>query len=110
MTVVKVAVGSPWSFVANEVEYDSHEGSSWVGAVMQGGRNGRRCQGGKGLEEGAGQSRWSAGIGAVAVRCEVMGAEGTWIAAARNVKMKRWNDREQVVKGDEGQCWAEVRK
>jgi hypothetical protein len=33
-TEVKVAVGSPASFVANEVEYDNHEGNAWVGADM----------------------------------------------------------------------------
>jgi hypothetical protein len=35
--VVKVAVGSPASFVASDVEYDSHEGNGWVGAAMTGG-------------------------------------------------------------------------
>ena len=33
---MNVAVGSPAAFVASEVEYDSHEGSAWVGGVMQG--------------------------------------------------------------------------
>ena len=37
MMVVNVVVGLPALSVATEVEYDSHEGSSCIGAVMQGG-------------------------------------------------------------------------
>lgn len=36
-TEVKVAVGSPASFVATDVESDSHGGNAWVGAAMRGG-------------------------------------------------------------------------
>ena len=42
MTVVYVDVGTPASLVMIEEEYDSHGGSSCVGAAMQGGVNGRR--------------------------------------------------------------------
>ena len=38
---MKVAVGSPASFVATDVEYESHEGNAWVGAAMRGGEGGR---------------------------------------------------------------------
>ena len=38
---MKVAVGSPASFVASDVEYDSHGGSAWVGAAMRGGEGDR---------------------------------------------------------------------
>jgi hypothetical protein len=37
MMVVNVVVGLPALSVATVVEYDSHEGSSCIGAVMQGG-------------------------------------------------------------------------
>lgn len=40
-TEVKVAVGSPASFVATDVEYDSHEGNTWVGAAMRRGEGDR---------------------------------------------------------------------
>lgn len=66
--MVNVAVGSPAASVASEVEYDSHGGSSWVGAVIKGGSmdtNGR----GESIErvvEGA-------GIGAVGVRSRERG-------------------------------------
>jgi hypothetical protein len=39
MTVVYVDVGFPAPSVKTDVEYDSHEGSSCVGAAMQGGAN-----------------------------------------------------------------------
>lgn len=66
--MVNVAVGSPAALVASEVEYDSHEGSSWVGAVIKGG----------GMNtDGKGESiEWvleRAGIGAVGVRSRERG-------------------------------------
>ena len=35
-TDVKVAVGSPASLVATDVEYDIHEGNACVGVAMRG--------------------------------------------------------------------------
>jgi len=52
---VKVAVGSPASFVASEVKYDSHEGNAWVGAAMKRGRGG--CQSGGRCRSGVEQYR-----------------------------------------------------
>ena len=45
-TEVKVAVGSPASFVATDVESDSHGGNACVGAAMRGGEGDRNevCQ------------------------------------------------------------------
>jgi hypothetical protein len=84
--VVNVDVGNPWSLVATTVESESHGGSSWVGAAMQRGRNGRICQDSKGLEEGVRQSgeSESAGIGAVTVRCSVMGRRENVDSSCKN--------------------------
>ena len=38
---MKVAVGSPASFVATDVKSDSQEGNTWVGAAMRGGERDR---------------------------------------------------------------------
>lgn len=67
---MKVAVGSPASFVANEVEYDSHEGNAWVGAAMTGGEGDRNDN----KVGGCQSSEYSRVQG---------GSERTWKVAAR---------------------------
>ena len=96
-TEVKVAVGSPASFVATDVESDSHGGNACVGAAMRGGEGDRNevCQ----------SSWWLEGSGEVERERGKLLQEESEKERGGN---QRRNDRKEIVKKAEGReaVWA----